>query len=337
MTVRPEARKPTVRDVAAEAQVSVATVSRVLAGASKTVSDRTQKRVLDAAARLGYEVNIAAKSLATGRNGNVAVLVPELTNQHFAIIVQSVIHASTRDSMHVFVADSLNSPREEAPLAAEMLLRSDGLILCSPRSSYKDLHSVLNADKPVVTINRPFPEAVRASSVRTDVVDATEQIVAGLLQFGHRRFAFVVTGQGSQQNAIRWGVIQRMVAAAGADAVMADLSEPLGDLTCELRRLVDCGCTAIVSVNDLTATAVMYALSEMGLRVPADISVSGFDDTPLARWVTPRLTTARMHEEQLGHAAWEAMKKLLSATPESTNIEFHAEPIFRDSTGPCPP
>ncbi|MGV9798224.1 LacI family DNA-binding transcriptional regulator [Mycobacterium sp. NPDC003449] len=334
MTVRPDARKPTVRDVAAEAQVSVATVSRVLAGTSKVVTDRTQKRVLDAAARLGYEVNVAAKSLATGRNGNVAVLVPDLSNQHFTIIVQSLIHASGEDSMHVFVGDSLNSPNLEVALSAEMLLRSDGLILCSPRSSFTDLRPILEGGKPVVTINRPFPESPRASSVRTDVVDATEQIVDGLLRFGHRSFAFVVTGLESQQNAIRWGVIERMVSAAGADAVMADLSDALGDLTADLRGLVERGCTAIISVNDLMATAVMYTLSEMGLRVPGDISVTGFDDTPLARWVTPRLTTARMHEDQLGRAAWDAMKRLLSTTPETVDTTFRADPVFRDSTGP---
>ena len=316
--------------------MSVATVSRVLAGAPKQVTDRTQKRVLDAARRLGYEVNIAAKSLATGRHGNVAVLVPDLGNQHFTTIVQSLIHSSTGDAMHVFVGDTLNSPDLEVTLATEMLQRSDGLILCSPRSSDEGLNTILDAGKPVVTVNRRFTEPGRTSSVQTDVVDATTQIVDALLKFGHRSFAFVVAQGGSQQSALRWDVTQRRATEAGGSAVLTPLTEPLGDVTNEVRTLVDRGCTALVASNDITATAIIYSLSELGLRVPDDVSVTGFDDTPLARWVTPRLTTARMHEQQLGQAAWDAMKQLMSAKPVRTERTFHADAVFRDSAGPAP-
>lgn len=335
MTVRPEARKPTVRDVAAAAQVSVATVSRVLTGAPKVVSPHTRQRVFDAAARLGYQVNIAAKSLATGRHGNVAVIVPELTNPHFTMIVRSLLHASNDDEMQVFVADSQNSPHHEVDLSAEMLLRADGLILCSPRSDYTGIRSVLESGKPVVTVNRPFPEAHHTSSVRTDVIDATRQIVEALLDFGHRSFGYVVAQQGSQQNAIRWDVVKKRVTNAGGTAVLATPIEPFGDVTEDIHKLVDNGCSAIVAVNDLAATAIIYALSQIGLSVPGDISVTGFDDTPLARWVTPRLTTARMHEEELGRAAWDAMMQLLSDAPQTVDVAFHAEAVFRDSIGPC--
>ncbi len=336
MTTSPQPRKPTVRDVASEAAVSVATVSRVLAGAPKSVSERTQRRVLDAAARLGYEVNIAAKSLATGRHGNVAVLVPDLGNQHFTTIVQSLIHTSTDDAVHVFVGDSLNSPQLEVSLATDMLLRSDGLILCSPRSSDDGLQSLLATGKPVVTVNRQIAASGRIASVRTDVVDATTQIVDALLEFGHRSFAFVVAQSGSYQMSIRWDVIRRRVEGAGAHAIQVSLAEPLGDVRDDVRHLVERGHTALIAANDVTAAAIVYALSELGLRVPHDVSVSGFDDTPLARWVTPHLTTARMHEEELGRAAWAAMKELLSSTPVRTERTFHADAIFRDSTGPAP-
>jgi len=332
--VRPESRKPTVRDVAAEAQVSVATVSRVLTGAPKVVSPHTRQRVFDAAARLGYQVNIAAQSLATGRHGNVAVIVPELTNPHFTMIVRSLLHVSNDDDMQVFVADSQNSLSFNDSPATEMLLRSDGLILCSPRSDYAGLRTIFDSGKPVVTINRLFPEAHRASSVRSDVIDATRQIVDALLDFGHRSFGFVVAQEHSQQNAIRWEVLDQQVGNAGGIAVLASPIEPFSDLTADVRKLVDNGCTAIVAVNDLAATAIIYALSQIGLSVPADISVAGFDDTPLARWVTPRLTTARMHEEELGRNAWDAMKQLLSAPPQTVDITFHAEAVFRDSIGP---
>lgn len=336
VTTRPAERKPTVRDVAAEAGVSVATVSRVLAGAPKTVADRTQRRVLDAAARLGYEVNIAAKSLATGRHGNVAVLVPDLGNQHFTSIVQSLIHASSQDSVHVFVGDSLNSPELEVSLATEMLMRSDGLILCSPRSSDDGARVILETGKPIVTVNRRFSGAGRMSSVSTDVVDATTEIVDDLLRLGHRSFGFVVAQSGSQQMSVRWGVVQGRTQAAGATAVLAPLPEPLGNVSAEVRALVDGGCTAVVCANDITAAAVVYALAELGVHVPEDVSVTGFDDTPLARWVTPRLTTARMHEEELGRAAWDSMKQLLLPTPVRADRVFHADAVFRDSTGPAP-
>ncbi|MEU0493950.1 LacI family DNA-binding transcriptional regulator [Mycobacterium sp. NPDC006124] len=336
MTIRPAAKKPTVRDVAAAAEVSVATVSRVLAGAPKTVSDKTQRRVLEAAARLGYEVNIAAKSLATGRHGNIAVLVPDLGNQHFTSIVQSVIHASNDIGHHVFVGDSLNSPDLEVSLATEMLLRSDGLILCSPRCSDEGGRAIFDTGKPVVTVNRRFPWAGRTASVQTDAVDATTQIVDTLLDLGHRSFGFVVAQSGSQQVSRRWEVVEGRTIAAGASAVHVALPEPLGEVTVEVRALVEQGCTALVCANDVTAAAVVYAIAEMGLRVPDDVSVTGFDDTPLARWVTPRLTTARMHEDQLGRAAWEAMTQLLLPNPVRADRIFHADVVFRDSSGPAP-
>lgn len=336
VTIRPTAKKPTVRDVAAEAEVSVATVSRVLAGASKAVADSTQRRVLDAAALLGYEVNIAAKSLATGRHGNVAVLVPDLSNQYFTTIVQSLIHASNIDAMHVFVGDSLNSPDLEVSLASEMLLRSDGLILCSPRSSDDGASAILTTGKPIVTVNRRFPMPGRTASVCTDVVDATTQIVNALLDFDHRSFGFVVAQSGSQQSSLRWEVLQQRTTAAGATATLMPLPEPLGDVTAEVRSLIDRGCTALVCANDITAAAVMSTLSEFGLRIPEDVSVTGFDDTPLARWVTPRLTTARVHEDELGRAAWEAMKQLLLPNPVRTDRIFIADAVFRDSAGPAP-
>ncbi|MCV7423486.1 LacI family DNA-binding transcriptional regulator [Mycobacterium yunnanensis] len=336
MTIRPTAKKPTVRDVAAAAEVSVATVSRVLAGAPKAVTDSTQRRVLDAAARLGYEVNVAAKSLATGRHGNVAVLVPDLGNQHFTSVVQSVIHASNDVGMHVFVGDSLNSPELEVALATEMLLRSDGLIMCSPRSSDEGVRAILDTGKPIVTVNRRFKSSGRTASVQTDAVDATTQIVDSLLDLGHRSFAFVVAQSGSQQVSMRWEVVHNRTAAAGGTAVHIALPEPLGEVTPEVRAAVDRGCTALICANDVTAAAVIYAVSEMGLRVPGDVSVTGFDDTPLARWVTPRLTTARMHEEQLGRAAWEAMTQLLLPNPVRADRIFHADVVFRDSAGPAP-
>jgi len=262
-------------------------------------------------------------------------LVPDLSNQHFTMIVQAIIHASLIDKVHVFVADSLNSQDMEVSLSSDMLLRSDGLILCSPRSSSSKFAQIFSSGKPVVSVNREFPDAPQVSVIRTDVVQATAEMVNALLRLGHRSFGYAVFQEGSIQNATREQVLMRLVSQAGGKVIHATLAQPVENIAVGVRDLVEHGCTAIVTANDLTATAVVHALLELGLRVPVDVSVTGFDDTPLAQWVAPRLTTARMHEEALGVAAWDAMKQLQSPEHRVVSTVFHAETIFRDSTGLC--
>ncbi|NIJ05494.1 LacI family DNA-binding transcriptional regulator [Frigoribacterium faeni] len=336
MTVRPPERPPTVRDVASAAGVSVATVSRVLSGSPKRVADEARDRVLEAASRLGYSVNTAAKALATGHTGNVGILVPDLGNRHFTMIVRALTHEARASGFHVFIGDSVGSEAEEAALAGQMALRSDGLVLCSPRASSTALAPVLTGAKPVVTVNRRFRDAPRVSSVVVDVLPATRDIVGSMLELGHRHFAYVGASSRSRQNRRRWTLISELVTSAGGTVVEEGFDVDHPDLGSEVRRLLGLGCTALVAANDMVAAAITSTLTELGVAVPEQVSVSGWDDTALARWITPQLTTAGMLEDEVARAAWSAMSAMLVAPDEVSHVEMSSNPVFRDSIGPVP-
>ena len=336
MTVKPPERPPTVRDVASAAGVSVATVSRVLSGSPKRVGDETRDRVLEAAARLGYAVNSAAKALATGRTGNVGVVVPDLGNQHFTMIVRALTHEARSSGFHVFIGDSLGSESEEVALATQMALRSDGVILCSPRASSTALASVLTGGKPVVTVNRRFRSATTVSSVVVDVLPATREIIRSMLDLGHRSFAYVGASSRSRQNRRRWTLISELVTSAGGTVVYEGFDDEHPDLVSEVQRLLALGCTALVAANDMVAAALTSTLTDLGVSVPESVSISGWDDTALARWITPQLTTAGMVENEVARAAWSAMSALLVAPGAVSHVELRSNPVFRDSIGPAP-
>lgn len=314
----------------------MATVSRVLSKSTKPVRDDTRDRVLSAAATLGYAVNSAAKALATRRTGNVGILVPDLGNQHFTMIVRAVTHEARASGFHVFIGDSVGSEAEEAALAAQMALRSDGLILCSPRASATALAPVLDGGKPVVTVNRRFADAPGVSSVVVDVLPATREIIGSMIELGHRHFAYVGASSRSRQNSRRWNLISSLVADAGGTVVDERFDDEHPDLVSEVTRLLERGCTALVAANDMVAAALTSTLTDMGVSVPRQVSVSGWDDTALARWITPQLTTAGMAEDAIARASWSAVMSMLQDSDAVSHVELRSTAVFRDSIGPAP-
>ncbi|WP_172825813.1 LacI family DNA-binding transcriptional regulator [Microlunatus sagamiharensis] len=336
MSPPPDRHRPTVKEVAATAGVSVASVSRVLSGSPKFVSDETRTRVLDAAAHLGYSTNVAAQALVTGRAGNIAVLVPDLGNQHFTAMVHAVVRDAGAAGFHTLIGDSSDRVEEELGLAAALLQRADGLIMCSPRCGPPDLGRLLGARKPLVTVNRRFVDLPAVASVETDVLGATREHVEALLASGHQRFAFLGARLASEQNRHRWTLIEQLVRSHGGEVWELPLDDAASGLAEALVTLLGRGCTAVLAANDLTAAEVVAVLRDLSVKVPDDVSVTGFDDTRLAHWLTPRLTTARMHEGRLGAAAWEALVRLLEDPDDVTHVTFDTSAIFRDSTGPAP-
>src|SRR5256714_7461077 len=154
----------TIRDVARDAGVSVATVSRVLAS-SATVSADLTERVRASVRRLGYTPHSVARSLASGRTRLVGALVPNLANHYFYTLLKRLLHDAERDGYRLIVADSDENLGAERELALNLLAQTDGLILCSPRVPANVLRQFLDRDKPVLVLNRavdsvPVPQVV---------------------------------------------------------------------------------------------------------------------------------------------------------------------------------
>ena len=292
-------RPQTIADVAARAGVSLATVSRVMNGNS-SVDHALAERVRIAAAELNYSASPLARSLVLGKTNTIAVVVPDLENPTFHGVLRGLGRAAARDGYHILIADSSESVAEERILAVETRRRCDGLVLCAPRMPESDLRPLLEELKPVVLVNR---DAGSASTpvVAADYQTALTDLLDLLYGYGHRSLVFLAGAPQSASNSRRLAAVRGFL-DDHPDACIQVLpcGVSFGDGYEAAERVLASGATGVLAFNDLAAMGLMSALSERGVRVPADLSVVGFDDIPFARYLTPPLTTASVPVTELG-------------------------------------
>ena len=288
-----------IHDVAHRAGVSVATVSRSFT-APETVRATTRSKVLEVAAALGYRPNRAARGLITGRTGNIGVIVPDLGNPYFQGVLKGAQARAREADYAVFIADGRESASEEETLIAAMGKQVDGIVLCSSRLTPATL-SGLEPVPAVVLLNRRVPGL---ATVTIDSADGMRQAVAHLSALGHTRCAFVSGPRRSWSNQQRL----RGLRAAGADIVTIGPVAPQFEGGVDAaEQVLASGVTAVLAYNDLVAAGILSRLAELGVGVPDDLSVVGFDDIPLAAMLTPALTTVAAPTATAGAAAVNAL------------------------------
>jgi LacI family transcriptional regulator len=329
------ARPRTIADVAARAGVSLATVSRVMNGNS-SVDQTLAERVRAAAAELNYSASPLARSLVLGKTNTIAVVVPDLENPTFHGVLRGLGRAAAHDGYHILIADSSESVAEERILAVETRRRCDGLILCAPRMPGGDLRPLLEELKPVVLVNRDAGSTstpVVAADYRTALTD----LLKLLYGYGHRSLVFLAGAPQSASNSRRLAAVRDFLddhPDAGVQVLRGGVS--FGDGYEAAERVLASGATGVLAFNDLAAMGLMSALSERGVRVPADLSVVGFDDIPFARYLTPPLTTASVPVTELGAHAWHRMWDLLNNRAPGHAIFLRPRIESRGSAGPVP-
>jgi LacI family transcriptional regulator len=323
----------TIRDVARDARVSVATVSRVLAG-STSVSAELAGRVRDSARRLGYAPHSVARSLASGRTRLVGALVPNLANHYFYTLLKRMLHDAERDGYRLIVADSDENLAAERELALNLLAQTDGLILCSPRVPVNVLSQFLARDKPVLVLNRAV-ETLPVSQVLVESYPAMRRLAMHVAELGHRRVAYLQGPLRSWHSKERWRAA-RSLAQQGVELIAVRVGATMAAGHAAVPRVLDSGATAVLAYNDLVAIGLMAGLAERGVRVPADISVTGFDDIPFARFGTPPLTTVYSPQEEVAAVAWKTMGGLLQGDTPGARTVLAAQPVIRESTAPPP-
>jgi len=321
----------TIRDVAHDAGVSVATVSRVLAG-SASVSAELARRVRDSAQRLGYAPHSAARSLASGRTRLVGALVPNLANHYFYTVLKRMLHDAERDGYRLIVADSDENLAAERELALNLLSQTDGLLLCSPRVPANVLGQIVARDKPVVVLNRAV-DAPPVSQVLVESYPAMRRLAGHIAELGHRRVAYLQGPLRSWHSKERWRAV-RSLARQGVELTAFRVGATMAAGHAAVPRVLASGATAVLAYNDLVAAGVVVGLAERGIRVPDGMSVTGFDDIPYSRYVTPPLTTVHSPQEEVAAVAWKAMTGLLQGHPQGARTVLAAHPVFRDSTAP---
>jgi len=322
----------TIRDVAARAGVSPATVSRVFSQPEAVAPD-TRQRVLAAAEELRYAPNPVARSLARRRTGNLGIVVPDIVNSFSAVVIKAVQQEARREEYALFVAASDEVADDEERWARALAPQVDGLLLMSPLSSDTFLLD-LAATVPVVVTNRQL-DGIPA--VLTETAPATGHAVEHLHALGHRNLVYL-HGPNGYSDSRRVVGLQAACTRLGLDPVL------LGPFPARFSsgvRAADlvlaAGATAVVAFNDDIAAGLLNRFADRGVRVPDDVSVVGHDDTALAEMVTPRLTTVHIPAAATGATATQLLiQHIRGANGAARRCELSSELIVRRSTGPAP-
>ncbi|TDD30030.1 LacI family DNA-binding transcriptional regulator [Kribbella turkmenica] len=324
----------TIADVARAADVSRATVSRVMNGAA-TVAPEIAERVRAAADRLNYRPSDLARNLSLGRTNMVALVVPDLGNPLFQQIMRGITNASAAAGYQVLVAETDEDPLAEADIAVEARRRCDALIMVSPRLAEDRLLDLLPEVEPVILVNRPGPPDV--ASVAVDFGRAIRIVVDHLVGLGHRRFAYLAGPPGSASNTDRLcslATAEREI--PGLEIVRLECGSSIEDGYAAVERVLESDATAVVAFNDLVAFGLLARLNEVGVAVPADLSVAGMDDIGLSRFAVPSLTTVRVPQQGLGELAWRLLHSQIAGSASDVGEVPDLRLALRASTGPVP-
>ncbi|MCE0766992.1 LacI family transcriptional regulator [Pseudonocardia kujensis] len=334
-------RRPTMKDVAEHANVSISTVSYVLNGSGPVAPER-RNRVLDAIRLLDYSPNESARSLKRRSASTVAMVIPDLTNQFFAMVAEGVQRAASAvDVLVVLVVPDATEVPEENYAKLLRSQRVDGVIYLSGTGSMPAAIYDLARSGPVVLVDEQIPgrdlPAVVCNSRR-----GAREVAAHVLAQGHRKLA-VIGGPPAL-----WTAQQRLAgyreAFAGAGIDPDEVPVYAGDYRQEsgvtaaariLAEPADKRPTALICANDLMAIGVIECLKANGLSVPQDMSIVGFDDQPISRLLTPRLTSVRQPAHDMGFRAAKMLFDLLDGKDGHGADQLPAIVQIRDSV--CPP
>lgn len=325
-------RRATITMVAKAAGVSTATVSRVMSG-SPVVAAELAERVRRVAEELSYRPNEAARGLVMGSLRNVGVILPDLGNSYFFDVIKQMHHGAAADGYRMLISDHEGGGADEFAAARDLLGNVDGLVLLSSRIAVAELKRLARQSTPVVLVNRVELE-VDVPMVAVDGFTPTMELCSHLAGLGHRRAVYLSGSELAWQNRERQRAVE-MAKLFGLEAIVVACDGTVEGGYKVVQTALEHEATALICFNDLSALGAISRLRDLGLRVPEDVSVTGFDDITMARHVAPRLTTVVSPKAQLGEQAWALMRAALAGEATSSPPLIPAQVVIRDSTGPA--
>ena len=331
----------TIKDVAEAAGVHTSTVSRALSPATRhLISAEIATRIDGVAKELGYARNAIASSLRTRRSMTVGVLIPDITNPLFPPMLRGIEDALGGEFTAI-IANTDNDPAREAIGARRLLARSvDGLIMATVRRRDGISDELAAAGVPIVLVNRTADQSEVATVVADDA-QGIRLMVEHLAELGHRRIAHLAGPQDLSTGAVRQRAFREAMRARKLDADDQKLVAAKAYSIVEGARLTEQLLrstpppTAILTANDLLALGVYEAAAALGLTIPADLSVTGFNDMPFVDRLTPPLTTIRIQHYEMGaEAARLLLQRLERPEAPAMSVQLGVQLVVRGSTAP---
>jgi LacI family transcriptional regulator len=310
----------TITDVAREARVSVATVSRVVNG-HPNVTAETRQRIVEVVDRLRYVPHTAARSLITRRTQMIGVLLPDLHGEFFSELIRGIDTGARDHQLHLLVSSSHGAAAEMATAIRAMHGRVEGLVVLAPQLDTAAL-AALDPTVPTVFINSRV--AGGAPSLAIDSYGGARAMIRHLVECGHRTVAHITGPADNFDSHERERGYRDELAAALPSArpvvLRGDFTETSGYAAGRALAVAPRRPAAVFAANDAMAIGCLAALAGLGVVVPDDIAVAGFDDIPLAAFARPALTTMRVPIVALGRAAVTRLVELIAhvETPAET-------------------
>jgi LacI family transcriptional regulator len=342
-------KRPTQVDVAKRAGVSRATVSYVINGLANgrvTISEETRHRVLEAVAELGYVPDARAQSLRSGDTNTIGLIVPDIRNPHFWEHAEGVEQEARASGYNLLLTDTaLNDEYAEDIFKNLSRRRIDGLIMMGgfidQSKEAKDiLTKLLKRRLPIVELIDHDVD-YEVDFVMSDYRAATREVMSYLLSLQHRRIGLIYGVAAPALAEDRLQPYQESLLAAGLpldQELIARCGPTIEDgfqAALQLLRL-PVRPTALIAINDLLAVGALRAAGDLGLNVPRDLSLVGYDDIHMAKYLTPRLTTVSKDAVKVGR---EAVRLLLARIEEpnrpAQKLDMPIRLIIRESTGPA--
>lgn len=331
----------TIHDIARETGVSPNTVARILGG--RRGRPYNESKVLKAAQRLGYVRNLQASNFRFGRSGLIGFLVPDIRNPHHTELFQLLQDAAISMGFHILLFSSGGRMKQE--LSALHLMeqsRVDAIIINASEGETDEgcdevIQRFLNRQIPVMLAGRP-----ERSIAADEIVMANDVGIRAAVQYlaktGRTRIAFICGDRQSLASVERHGAYLEALKSLHLEtrpewSLFGEYNADSGaEETAELMRLKHRP-DAIVAGNDLLAIGAVRKLLDLGVRVPDDVAVTGFDDIPLASLVSPRLTTLRQPREKIAHQVMELLRERIEArsVEHPKRLRFEPELVVRQS------
>lgn len=331
----------TIKDIARRSGAGIATVSRVVNN-NGYVADATRKRVEQAIKDLGYRPNAGARMMRSGRSNLIGVLVPSIKVDFFARLAHRLEQALFAQGYQTLICSTAEDLKHESQYIDMLLSQQvDGVMVASVSSNAEVFSKLAEADIPILAIDRQL-DNINAPFVSSDHYAGGQMAAEHLISLGHKQISVIGAPEQSQPVQLRVaGAVQACQDAGleapqitlGSDHRVQGCAELALDVLSRFPRP-----TAVIATSDIAAIGILHAARTAGLTVPADLSVTGFDDTPLAAYVFPAVTTVAQPIDLIAQTAISTLLKMIKK-PSDSEAEDRVLPVslsIRQSTAPAP-